>query len=80
MAKTFENIKHINENGVEYWLARELQEVLQYKKWENFDKVIKTAQIACKISQHEVADHFPEVRKPIITGKGREQKIKNLRG
>jgi len=68
MAKTFEEIKHVNENGAEFWLARELQDVLQYKKWENFDKVIKTAQIACKISQHEVGDHFPEVRKIVEAG------------
>jgi len=75
--KTFEEIKHLNENGAEFWFARELQEILDYKKWENFNKVIDTAKIACKISQHEVADHFPEVRKPIISGKGRPQNIKD---
>jgi len=75
MAKTFESIKHIDENGVEFWLARELQEVLQYKKWENFDKVIKTAQIACKISQHEVVDHFPEVRKMVEMALGGKAKL-----
>jgi len=63
--KTFESIKQINENGIEFWLARELQEVLQYKEWRNFEKVIDTAKIACKISQHEVDDHFVEVNKVI---------------
>ncbi len=63
--KLFEDIRHIDENGNEYWLARELQGALQYAKWENFHKVIKTAQIACKISQQIVADHFPEVRKMV---------------
>ena len=78
MAKTFESIKHIDGNGVEYWLARELQEVLQYKKWENFDKVIKTAQIACKISQHEVEDHFPEVRKTVpMPSKAKPKTVKD---
>jgi len=79
MAKTFESIKHISESGVEFWFARELQEVLQYKKWENFDKVIKTAQIACKISQHKVRDHFPEVRKLIEAGKGAKRNVKDYK-
>ncbi len=66
----FDNIKHFDENGVEYWFARELQSVLQYAKWENFHKVIKTAMIACKISQHDVSDHFAEVRKMVEIGSG----------
>ena len=63
--KLFDDLRHIDENGNEYWLARELQAALQYAKWENFHKVIKTAQIACKISQQSVDDHFPEVRKMV---------------
>ncbi|MCM1438734.1 MAG: DNA damage-inducible protein D [Roseburia sp.] len=73
--KLFDDIKHTDENGNEYWLARELQTVLQYAKWENFHKVIKTAQIACKISQQSVEDCFPEVRKSIISGKGKKSEI-----
>lgn len=68
--KLFDDIKHVDENGNEYWLARELQGVLQYAKWENFHKVIKTAQIACKISQQSISDHFPEVRKMVNIGSG----------
>jgi DNA-damage-inducible protein D len=68
--KKFEAIKHTDEMGCEFWLARELQEVLDYKKWENFHKVIKTAQIACNISQHEVIDHFAEVKKLVVMPKG----------
>ena len=41
--QTFESIKHIDENGVEFWYARELMNVLQYAKWENFKKVIEKA-------------------------------------
>ena len=63
--KLFDDLRHIDENGNEYWFARELQSALNYAKWENFHKEIKTAQIACKISQQNVADHFPEVRKMI---------------
>lgn len=63
--KLFDDIKHVDENGNEYWLARELQGVLQYAKWENFHKVIKTAQIACKISKQSISDHFSEVKKMV---------------
>jgi len=63
--KTFEEIKHINEQGVEYWSARELQSVLEYKEWRNFERVVDTAKIACKISKHEVADHFVEANKTV---------------
>ena len=73
--KLFEDIRHIDEYGQEYWLARELQSVLTYAKWENFHKVIKTAQIACKISQQEVSYHFPEVRKTIPMPKGANKTV-----
>ncbi len=63
--KTFDNIKHINECGQEYWEARELMEVLEYSKWENFHKAIKRAMTACKSSKNNVLDHFPEVRKTV---------------
>ena len=61
----FEQIKHL-ENGNEYWVARELQEILQYKEWRNFNKVIETAKIACKISGHEVSEHFLETKKEVL--------------
>ena len=71
----FEEIKHIDEEGKEYWLARELMPLLEYNKWENFHKVIKLAMIACKMSGKEVKDWFPEIRRPIITGKGKKEFI-----
>ena len=46
----FENIKHIDENGNEFWHARELQQVLEYKKWQKFINVIENAKIACEKS------------------------------
>jgi len=70
--QTFDDIKHINKFGVEYWEARELMPLLEYSKWENFHKVIKRAMISCETSNNNVNDCFPEVRKPIISGKGRE--------
>lgn len=66
--KSFEEIKKIREDGTEYWNARELSEVLQYKKWENFSKVIDRAKLACNNSGFEVQDHFPDVRKMVEIG------------
>ncbi len=66
--KNFEEIKKIREDGTEYWNARELSEVLQYKKWENFSKVIDRAKLACNNSGFEIQDHFPEVRKMVEIG------------
>lgn len=63
--KNFEEIKNVREDGAEYWSARELSKVLQYKKWENFAKVIDRAKLSCKNSGFEIIDHFPEVRKTI---------------
>ena len=77
--KLFDDIKHIDEYGNEYWLARELQEILQYTQWRNFQKVISTAQIACKISQQCVADHFAEVSKMITLATGAQRKVIDYR-
>lgn len=73
--KTFDNIKHIDEKGNEYWEARELMIILEYSKWENFRKVIKQAIIACVNSNNSVFDHFPEVRKTIKMPKGATKEI-----
>ena len=63
--KSFEAIKKIREDGTEYWYARELSGILQYKKCENFSKVIDRAKLACNNSGFIIAEHFPEVRKTI---------------
>ena len=73
----FESIKHIDEEGCEYWEARELQKILEYSKWENFNKVIRNAIIACENSGNDSKLWFPEVRKPIITGKGKKEMIQD---
>lgn len=61
--KSFEAIKKIRENGTEYWSARELSEVLEYKQWRNFAKVIDRAKIACQNSGRIIDDDFAEVSK-----------------
>lgn len=72
---TFEEIKHIDKNGYEYWNARELMPLLEYGKWENFHKVIKSAMIACENSNYNISDYFPEVRKMIKIAKGAQRQV-----
>lgn len=67
---TFEDIKHIDENGNEFWYARELAKVLQYKDFRNFELIIFKAMESCKNSANEVSDHFGEVTEMISIGKG----------
>ena len=59
----FEQIKHIRDDGSEYWSARELAIALEYTQWRNFTNVISRAMIACENSGHNVSDDFAEVRK-----------------
>ncbi|MGN1384299.1 MAG: DNA damage-inducible protein D [Clostridia bacterium] len=66
--KTFEDIKHIDENGVEYWLARELMLELEYTKWGNFKNVINKAIEACKNCNINIFDHFADVGKIVKAG------------
>ena len=76
--QTFESIKHINEYGEEYWLARELQSVLEYARWENFSKAIERAQKACENTGFDVHDHFREVTKMVPLGSGAEREIEDI--
>lgn len=64
--------------GVECWSARELQQLLGYSKWENFEKVIQKAKDACKNAGEEVIYHFPDIRKMIAIGKGAEKEIDDI--
>lgn len=77
--KTFDDIKHVDESGFEYWYARELQVVLNYAKWENFNKVISKAIISDKNSNKLQKDWVLEVGKPIVTGKGKKETIKDYK-
>lgn len=73
--QTFESIKHVNEYGEEYWLARELQSVLEYARWENFSKAIERAQKACANTGFDVHDHFREVTKMVYLGSGSQREV-----
>ena len=73
--KSFENIKHIDENAIEFWYARELMPVLQYSNWQNFEKIIHKAKMSCQNSDISILDHFIDVSKMVKIGSGayREQ-------
>ncbi len=73
--ETFESIKHINEFGQEYWLARELQVVLEYSQWRRFEETIARAKEACENSGINVSDHFAEVGKMVAIGSGASREI-----
>ena len=73
----FEDIKHIDENGVEFWYARELMIVLEYKQWRRFESVIEKAKIACENSGISSFEHFANVGKTIKMPKGAEKTIKD---
>ena len=72
---TFEYIKHIDDYGNEFWYARELQNVLEYKEWRNFKIVIDKAITSCENSKFNVLDHFVETNKMIELGKTAKRKI-----
>ena len=76
--QTFESIKHVNEYGEEYWLARELQPVLEYAQWRRFSDAIERAKLACKNSGFAVEDHFADVGKMVEIGSGAERQIDDV--
>ena len=73
--KMFEDIKYIDENGNEYWLARELQDILGYHQWRSIDDLIERAKTACKESKHNIDDHFAVQRKMVEIGSKTKRKV-----
>lgn len=76
--KQFEDYVHA-ENGVEYWLARELQGLLGYAKWANFLEVIGKAKLACETSKHAVSDHFADVGKMVDLGSSSQREVHDIK-
>jgi len=74
----FEKIKNINDYEQEFWYARELQEVLDYKRWDKFCNVIDKAKEACKSSNIDILDHFSHVGKMVELGSGSQREIEDI--
>lgn len=78
MTNNFESCAHNTDEGIEFWLARDLQHLLEYSKWENFQNVIFKAKTACELSNQEIPNHFPDVRKTIEMPKGASKEIDDI--
>ena len=72
--KVFEDIKHIDKEGNEYWVARELQHILGYKEWRKFDNIINKAKISCDASNYNLLDHFVQLDKMVEIGSKTKKK------
>ena len=77
LTENFESVSH-KADDVEYWLARELQELLGYGEWRNFTQVIEKAKTACKNAGQDTADHFVDVNKMVDIGSGSQREIDDI--
>ncbi len=80
LTSTFEAHAQQTDNGVEYWLGRDLQHLLGYTEWRNFTLVISKAKTACEVSGHSIADHFVDVNKMVDLGSGSQENPTRKRG
>ena len=72
--KRFDDIRH-EENGIEFWYARELMELLEYAQWRNFEKTIEKAKTSCENNGITVTDHFADVSKMVKIGSKAQRKL-----
>ena len=75
----FESIKHIDENGIEYWTSRNLWKILEYNEYRNFLPVIEKAKIACKNSGQKIEDHFVDINEMVTIGSGAERELDSIK-
>lgn len=78
LTTTFEGHAQQTEGGIEFWLARDLQYLLGYTKWDNFLNVVSKAKTACEVSGHTVANHFADVGKMVDLGSGSQREVDDL--
>jgi len=74
----FEAHAQQSENGIEFWLARDLQHLLGYDEWRNFTAVINKAKTACEVSDHAISDHFVDVNKMVDLGSGSQREVDDI--
>lgn len=78
LTKTFESHARQTDSGIEFWLARDLQHLLGYAKWDNFLNVVSKAKTACEVSGHPISDHFADVGKMVDLGSGSQREVDDL--
>ena len=75
----FENIKRIDDNGIEYWSSRDLWKILEYTEHRHFLPVIEKAKLACGNSGHFVSDHFEDILEMVVVGSNAERQMKSIK-
>lgn len=78
LSNTFEDHSQTTENGIEFWFARDIQHLLGYSEWRNFQKVIIKAKTSCEATENVVSDHFVDVNKMVKLGSGSEREIDDI--
>ena len=78
LTNNFESFSHKTEEGIEFWLARDMQQLLGYSKWDNFKNVILKARTACELSGQEIEDHFADIGKTIQMPKGATKEVDDI--
>jgi DNA-damage-inducible protein D len=76
---TFEEMKHVDGNGTEYWFARELMVTLDYARWDSFEGVIKKAMLSVNTANGSVDNLFSGVRKMVLIGYGNDREVMDYR-
>lgn len=78
LTETFEGHAQTTEGGIEYWLARDLQHLLGYSEWRNFQAVIVKAKTACEVASHSIPNHFVDVNKMVDIGSGVQREVDDI--
>ncbi|MCI0494334.1 DNA damage-inducible protein D [candidate division KSB1 bacterium] len=78
LTSDFESYSNHTQSGVEFWFGRDLQHLLGYSEWRNFNNVINRAKTACETAGHNIADHFVDVNKMVAIGSGTQREIDDL--
>jgi len=78
LTQSFEDYANKTENGIEFWFGRDLQYLLGYSEWRNFQKVVTKAKISCETSDNNVSDHFVDVNKMVTIGSNTQREIDDV--
>lgn len=78
LTNSFEDFSHETDDGIEFWFARDLQQLLGYSEWRNFANVIVKAKTSCEVSENNISDHFVDVNKMVTLGSGSQREIEDV--
>lgn len=78
LSNNFEDHSQTTENGNEFWFARDIQHLLGYSEWRNFQKVVVKAKTSCEATGNSIADHFVDINKMVELGSGSQREIEDI--